>query len=53
LRKQFASILNASYEESVATFKALSVAKSVREAIDLQNTLGQAAIVKAAAESKN
>jgi phasin family protein len=50
--KQFASAANASYEESVATFKALIGAKSVREAIDLQSTLGQAAIVKAAAESK-
>jgi phasin family protein len=52
LTKQFASTVNASYEESVATFKALSATKSVREAIDLQNMLGQAAIVKAAAESK-
>jgi phasin family protein len=52
LTKQFASAVNASYEESVATFKALSGAKSVREAIDLQSTLGQAAIVKAATESK-
>jgi phasin family protein len=52
LTKQFASTVNASYVESGATFKALIVAKSVREAIDLQNTLGQAAIVKAAAESK-
>jgi phasin family protein len=52
LTKQFASMVNASYGESVAIFKALGVAKSVREAIDLQNTLGQAAIAKAAAESK-
>jgi len=44
--------VNASYEESLATFKALSAAKSVQEAIDLQSTLGQAAIVKAAAETK-
>jgi len=52
LMKQFASAVSASYEESVATFKALSGAKSVREAIDLQSTLGQAAIVKATAESR-
>jgi phasin family protein len=52
LTKEFSSTLSASYEESVATLKALSAVKSVREAIDLHNTLGQAAIVKAAAESK-
>jgi phasin family protein len=52
LTKQFASTVNASYEESLATFKAFSAAKSVQEAIDLQSTLGQAAIVKAAAETK-
>jgi len=52
LTKQIASTVNASYEESVAAFKALSVAKSVREAIDLQSTLGQAVTVKAAAEAK-
>jgi phasin family protein len=52
LTKQFASTLNASYEETFANFKAVSAAKSVREVIDLQNALGQAAVAKAAAESK-
>jgi phasin family protein len=38
--------------QDLTNFKALSVAKSVREAIDLQSTLSQAVTVKATAEAK-
>jgi phasin family protein len=51
LTKQFAATAKASLEESVATFKALSSVKSVKEAIDLQSTYGKAAVAKALAES--
>jgi phasin family protein len=51
LTKQFAATAKASLEESVATFKAFSAVKSVREAIDLQSTYSKAAVAKALAES--
>ena len=52
LAKQIVSTANASFEESVATVKAMSTAKSIREAIELQSTRGQAVVAKAVAESK-
>jgi phasin family protein len=51
LTKQFAATAKASIEESVATFKALSTVKSVKEAIDLQSTYSKAALAKAMTES--
>jgi phasin family protein len=51
LTKQFAATAKASLEESVATFKALSTVKSIKEAIDLQSAYSKAAIAKALAES--
>jgi phasin family protein len=51
LTKQFATSAKASFEESVSTFKAISTAKSVREAMDLQSTFAKAALEKAMAES--
>jgi phasin family protein len=51
LTKQFAATAKASYEESMATFKALAAVKSVKEAIDLQSSYSKAAITKALAES--
>jgi phasin family protein len=51
LTKQFASTTKASFEESIATFKALSSVKSVKEAIDLQSTLSKSMVTKALAES--
>jgi phasin family protein len=53
LTKQFAGSAMASYEESIALAKALSAAKSVKEAIDLQNTYVVASIARAVAETKN
>jgi phasin family protein len=53
LTKQFAGSAMASYEESIALAKALSAAKSVKGAIDLQNTHVVASIARAAAESKS
>src|SRR5271165_1963494 len=53
LTKQFVSTVTASYEESIALAKALSAAKSVKEAIDLQSTRGMASIARAVAESKS
>ena len=53
LTKQFAGSAMASYEESIALAKALSAAKSVKEAIELQNTHLAASIARALAESKS
>ncbi len=51
LTTQFAATAKASFEESVATFKALAAVKSVKEAIELQTAYGKAAMTKALAES--
>jgi len=51
LTKQFATSAKASFEESVSTFKAISTAKSVKEAMELQSTFAKAALEKAMAES--
>ena len=51
LSKQIASSAKASFDESVSTFKAISTAKSVKEAMDLQSTFAKAALEKAMAES--
>ena len=51
LTKQFATSAKASFDESVSTFKAISTAKSVKEAMDLQSTFAKAALEKAMAES--
>ena len=51
LTKLFATTTKASFDESVATFKAISSAKSVTEAIDLQSTFATSVVEKALAES--
>ena len=51
LSKQFAATAQASFEESMATFKALTTVKSLKEAIDLQTGLTRTAIEKTLAES--
>ena len=51
LTKQIATSAKASFDESVSTFKAISTAKSVKEAIDLQSTFAKSALEKAMAES--
>jgi len=51
LTKQIASSAKASFDESVSTFKAISTARSVKEAMDLQSTFAKAALEKAMAES--
>jgi phasin family protein len=51
LTKKMATCAKASFEESVSTFKAISTAKSVKEAMDLQSTFAKAALEKAMAES--
>jgi len=51
LTKQFATTAKASFEESVSTFKAISTAKSVKEAMELQSSFAKAALEKAMAES--
>jgi phasin family protein len=51
LTKQFATTAKASFEESVSTFKAISTAKSVKEAMELQSTFAKSALEKAMAES--
>lgn len=51
LTNQVATTAKASFEESVATAKALATAKSVKEAIDLQSTYAKKALSNALAES--
>ena len=51
LQKQFAATAQASFEEAVATFKAMSTAKSLKDAFDLQASLARGAIEKTLAES--
>ncbi len=46
ITKQFAATAKTSFEESVATFKALSTVKSVKEAIDLQSAYGKTVATK-------
>ena len=52
LTKQFAATAQASFDESVATFKAISSVKSLKEAIDLQTSFTKTAIEKSMVESK-
>jgi phasin family protein len=52
LTKHLVSTATASYEDAVATAKALGAAKSVKEAIDLQGAHAQASISKAVSEAK-
>jgi phasin family protein len=51
LQKQFAATAQASFEEAVATFKAMTTAKSLKDAFDLQASLARGAIEKTLAES--
>ena len=51
LQKQMAATAQASFEETVATFKAMSGAKSLKDAFDLQSSLARGAIEKTLAES--
>lgn len=52
ITKQFAATAKASFEESVATLKAFSTVKSIREAIDLQSGFSRTAFEKAMVEAK-
>jgi phasin family protein len=51
LTKQIATTAKASFDESISTFKAMSTAKSVKEAMDLQSSFAKAALEKAMSES--
>jgi phasin family protein len=51
LQKQFAATAQASFEEAVATFKAMTTAKSLKDAFDLHASLARGAIEKTLAES--
>jgi phasin family protein len=51
LQKQMAATAQASFEESVATFKAIASAKSLKDAFEMQVTLARGAIEKTLAES--
>jgi phasin family protein len=51
LTKLMATTAKESFDESVSTFKAISTAKSVKEAMDLQSTFAKTAFEKAMAES--
>jgi phasin family protein len=51
LSKQMAATAQASLDESMATFKAISGVKSLKDAMDLQATFARAALEKTLAES--
>jgi phasin family protein len=51
LMKQFAETTKATFDETVATFKAISSAKSVTEAMDLQSKFATSAAGRALSES--
>jgi phasin family protein len=51
LSKQFAATAQASFDETMATFKAFSGVKSLKDAIDLQSSLARATLEKTMSES--
>ncbi len=51
LQKQMAATAQAQFEETVATFKAMTSAKSLKDAFDMQASLARGAIEKTLAES--
>jgi len=51
LTTQFAAAAKVSFDESIATFKALGTVKSVKEAIDLQSGFARTAFEKVIADS--
>ncbi|MDR3537682.1 MAG: phasin family protein [Acetobacteraceae bacterium] len=51
LSKQFAATAQASLDETMSTFKALSSVKSLKDALDLQASLARATMEKTLAES--
>jgi phasin family protein len=51
LTNQFAATAKTSFEASVATFKALSTVKSVKEAMDLQSSFARSALETVVAET--
>jgi phasin family protein len=53
LTNQVANTAKSSLEETVSAFRALTTAKSVQEAMDLQGTYGKAAFANAMAVSKS
>lgn len=51
LSKQFAATAQASFEETMATFKAMTSVKSLKDAMDLQASLARTTMEKTLAES--
>jgi phasin family protein len=51
LSKQMASSMQASYEEAMSAFKAMTSVKSLKEAVDLQVGLARSAVEKGVTES--
>jgi phasin family protein len=51
LSKQMASSMQASYEEAMSAFKAMTSVKSLKEAVDLQVGLARSAVEKSVSES--
>ena len=51
ISKQMASSMQASYEEAMSAFKALTSVKSLKEAVDLQVGLARSAVEKSVSES--
>ena len=53
LTNQVAGSAKSSFEDSIATFRALTGVKSVKEALDIQGSYGKAAFANVMAASKN
>ena len=51
LSKQFAAAAQASFDESVSAFKALSSVKSLKDAFELQSSFARSAVEKSLSES--
>lgn len=51
ISKQFASSMQASYEEAMSAFKAMTSVKSLKEAVDLQVGLARSVVEKGVTES--
>ena len=51
LSKQFAAAAQATMDETMSTFRAMSTAKSIKEAVDLQASLARFAVEKAVSQT--
>ena len=50
LSKQFAATMQATFDETMSTYRAMSSVRSIKEAVDLQATLARSTLEKAVAQ---